>query len=224
MGTAHCQRRTFLQLHRSKNVDGFYGDEVAHLPFVLWQDALHMFQEFEQTGYVPDAWTENRQVHIPKPDKGKRSSDGATDVAALRLSASCRIFQVEVTINAELGVRNYLSIMFMDALQHILNAAESDQYIAALDYSLASDCTDPELAMFVFQHKGIPPGWLGILESMWLHEKRTLQYGQECLPQQQNVSHSLPQGDPWCMAAMTAVLLVGVNAVQTEVPDAKFLD
>lgn len=47
-------------------------------------------------------------------------------------------------------------IFELDALQHILNAAESDQYIAALDYSLAFDCTDPELAMFVFQHKGKP--------------------------------------------------------------------
>ena len=64
---------------RGPGIDGFYGDEVAHLPFVLWQDALHMFQEFERTGYVPDAWTEIRQVHIPKPDKGKRT-DGATDV------------------------------------------------------------------------------------------------------------------------------------------------
>ena len=109
-----------------------------------------------------------------------------------------------------------LDLSIMDALQRILNAAESDQYIAALDYSLAS-----ELAMCVFQHKGMPPGWLGILESMWLHQKRTLQYAQECLPQQRNVSHSLPQGDPWCMAAMTVVLLVGVNAAQTEVPDAK---
>jgi len=64
--------------------------------------------------------------------------------------------------------------------------------------------------MFVFQHKGKPH----------VVAPKT-QYAQERLPQQQNVSQSLPQGDPWCMAAMTAVLLVGVNAVQTEVPDAK---
>ena len=223
------------QKGKSPGIDGFSGDEVAHLPFVFWQDALHIFQEFERTGYVPDAWTEIRQVHIPKPDKGKRSSDGATDVAALRpiciLSVWFRIFasarwkspstQNWVSkwwpANAFGGRKNF---SIMDALQHILNAAESDQYIAALDYSLAFDCTDPEIAMFVFQHKGMPPGWLGILESMWLHQKRTLQYAQECLPQQQHVSHSLPQGDPWSMAAMTAVLLVGIKAVQTEVPEA----
>ena len=87
----------------------FLCDEVAHLPFVLWQDALHMFQEFEQTGYVPDAWTENRQVHIPKPDKGKRSSDGATDVAALRLSASCRIFQWKSP-----STQNWVSELFVN--------------------------------------------------------------------------------------------------------------
>ncbi len=40
----------------------------------------------------------------------------------------------------------------MDALQHILNAAESDQFIAALDSSLAFDCTDPKLAIFAQRH------------------------------------------------------------------------
>ena len=220
---------------KSPGIDGFYGDEIAHLPFVLWKDALHMFQEFERTGSVPDAWTEIRQVHIAKPDKGKRNSDGATDVAALRpisiMSVWFRIFasarwKSPSTQNwvsqwwpeNAFGGRKNRSIM--DALQHILNAAESDQFIAALDFSLAFDCTDPKLAIFVFQHKGMPQGWLGILESMWLHQKRTLQYAQECLPQQQHVSHSLPQGDPWSMAAMTAVLLVGQNAVQNDVPDA----
>ena len=57
--------------------------------------------------------------------------------------------------------------------------------------------------------------WLGMLEgtarllkSVWQSQQRTLQYAGESLQIAEPVTTSLPQGDPWSMIAMAAVLLI----------------
>ena len=62
-------------------LDGFSGTEVSYLPLKFWTDVVHLFQEFERSGLIPEAWNNIKQVHLPKPNKGKRIRDGATDVA-----------------------------------------------------------------------------------------------------------------------------------------------
>ena len=117
------------------------------------------------------------------------------------------------------GGRKRVSIA--QALHHILLDAENDRFLAAFDYSLAFDMTDPALVLHVFQHKGMPKSWLRVLSSVWLNQRRLLQYGNECLDRAVAVQHSLPQGDPWAMAAMTALLLAPLHAIRSECPNTR---
>jgi len=224
------------QKGKSAGLDGFSGTEVAYLPLVVWQDVATLFHCFETSGYVPSEWSNIKQVHIPKPGKGRRDSDNAVDVASLRpisvLSVWFRIFASARWNSVEtqrwvaswwpreaFGGRKRVSIA--QALHHILLDAENDRFLAAFDYSLAFDMTDPALVLHVFQHKGMPKSWLRVLSSVWLNQRRLLQYGNECLDRAVAVQHSLPQGDPWAMAAMTALLLAPLHAIRSECPNTR---
>ena len=218
---------------KSAGIDGFTGAEIASLPLALWQDAAVLFNAFEESGFVPTQWCDIKQVHIPKPGKGRRVSDNAVNVSSLRpisvlsiwfrIYASARRHSVDAQQWIEswwpenaFGGRKHISTT--NAIFQILQDAEANRYVAAFDYSLAFDMTDPNLVLRIFAHKGMPAGWSNILKSIWTDQRRLLIYGTECLDSMVEVSHSLPQGDPWAMAAMTALLLPALSALKTECP------
>ena len=53
---------------------------------------------------------------------------------------------------------------------------------------------------------------------LWTNQHRLLQFDHECSPSYENVRQSLPQGDPWSMAAMTAVLLPPIHSIAQTLP------
>ena len=214
-------------------LDGFSGTEVSYLPLKFWTDVVQLFQEFERSGLIPEAWNNIKQVHLPKPNKGKRIRDGATDVATVRpicimsvrfrLHASARFKSTSVQgwldtwWPAEaFGGRRGKSID--DALLQVQYHAERSKYIDAFDYSLAFDMVDPKIALAIFKHLGMPLGWSRLLNGLWTNQHGLLQYDHECSPSYENVTRSLPQGDPWSMAAMTAVLLPPIRSIAQTLP------
>ena len=60
----------------------------------------------------------------------------------------------------------------------------------------------------------MPDSWASMLNSIWRHQKRYLQLAGQTSPVPQNVLHSLPQGDPWSLVAMSAILLSPVLAAK----------
>ena len=95
----------------------------------------------------------------------------------------------------------------------------SDQNILMLlIISLAFDMADPKIALAIFKHLGMPLGWSRLLHGLWTNQHGLLQYDHECSPSYENVTRSLPQGDPWSMAAMTAVLLPPIHSIAQTLP------
>ena len=64
----------------------------------------------------------------------------------------------------------------------------------------------------------MPEGTAGLLKSVWQSQKRTLQYAGESLKTAEAVTTSLPQGDPWSMIAMAAVLLISYGTSEKRYP------
>ena len=197
---------------------------------------MYLLQEFERSGASPEAWNNIKQVHLPKPNKGKRARDGATDAASMRpicilsvwfrIHASARFKSTSVQRWLDTwwpaeayGGRRCKSID--DALLQIQYHAEQGKYIGAFDYSLAFDMVDPKIALEIFKHLDMPPGWSRLLNGLWTNQHRLVQYDQECSPSCENVTRSLPQGDPWSMAAMTAVLLPPIRSITQTLPGAQ---
>ena len=165
----------------------------------------------ERSGLIPEAWNHIKQVHLPKPNKGKRIRDGATDVATRRPICIITWWPAEA-----FGGRRGKSID--DALLQAQYHAEQRKYIGAVDSSLAFDMVDPKIALAIFKHLGMPLGWSRLLNGLWTNQHRLLQFDHECSPSYENVRQSLPQGDPWSMAAMTAVLLPHIHSIAQTLP------
>ena len=164
---AELHSAALRQKGRAAGLDGFSGTEVSHLPVKFWTDVVHLFQEFERSGVSPEAWNNIKQVHLPKPNKGKRARDGATDAASMRpicilsvwfrIHASPRFKSTSVQRWLDTwwpaeayGGRRCKSID--DALLQIQYHAEQRKYIGAFDYSLAFDMVDPKIALEIFKH------------------------------------------------------------------------
>ena len=82
-----------------------------------------------------------------------------------------------------------------------------ENILGAFDSSLAFDMVDPKIALAIFKHLGMPLGWSRLLNGLWTNQHPLLQFDHECSPSYENVRQSLPQGDPWSMAAMTFVFV-----------------
>ena len=95
--------------------------------------------------------------------------------------------------------------------------------MATFDYSLAFDFTNPALAVEILRWLGMPAGTAGLLKSVWQSQKRTLQYAGESLKTAEPVKTSLPQGDPWSMIAMAAVLLIPLCGLREAIPNTDIL-
>ena len=62
-----------------------------------------------------------------------------------------------------------------------------------------------------------------LLKSVWQSQQRTLQYAGESLQTAEPVTTSLPQGDPWSMIAMAAVLLIPLCDLGEATPNTDIL-
>ena len=91
------------------------------------------------------------------------------------------------------------------------------------DYSLAFDFANPALAVEILRWLGMPAGTAGLLKSVWQSQKRTIQYAGESLKTAEPVMTSLPQGDPWSMIAMAAVLLIPLCDLREAIPNTDIL-
>ena len=217
------------QRNRAAGMDGWHGDEVSILPLSFWTSVTPLFNEFERCGYIPQDWRDIRQTHLPKPGKGVRESDHAIHVSSLRpvsilstwyrlhATARWRSPSVQTWIDSwwpstAFGGRKGKSIH--DALDVILSSADNGQFVGAFDYSLAFDMAEPSLAIYVLKRVGMPSHWAHLLLSLWSQQRRYLQFAGETLPDLQTVRHSLPQGDPWSLIGMSALLLAPTLASQ----------
>ena len=89
------------------------------------------------------------------------------------------------------------------ALVPLITAAAHKQHIVSLDFSLAFDFASPRLATWLFDQLHMPPALCRILHT----QRRILSYEGCCLPEPEQVTNALPQGGPFSLLAMSALLM-----------------
>ena len=235
---AELEKEAKKQTGTAASVDGWSGDEVASFPLLIWDRIAMFFRDCERLGSAPEQFGFVRQAHIPKEGKGVREHDGALHAAAMRpitiLTALWRVWGrasltsgetarwLETWMTPEIsGGRR--GVDALSSVIKILEAASSGKYVATFDYSLAFDFTNPAMAVEIIRWLGMPAGTAGLLKSVWQSQKRTLQYAGESLRTEEPVMTSLPQGDPWSMIAMAAVLLIPLCDLREAIPNTDIL-
>lgn len=178
-------------------------------------EAMELFAQL-----CPAAWQMARQAHLPKA-KGLRASDGAREVSGLRpltlfsswyrLWASARLRTTDAQAWQDtwwpaeaLGGKKGKELF--EALAPLFQEATKHRYLISLDFSLAFDYCDPLVASFVLEKFGLPAPLGRMLLQQWTSQQRLISFNGTCMPGMEIVTRSLPQGDPFSLLAMLAVL------------------
>ena len=109
------------------------------------------------------------------------------------------------------------------ALIPLINAAAKNQYIISLDFSLALDNCHPQLAMHVLSR--LAP--LHVQHADGTVDKSTTVHFFQNFVLPASESTSLPQGDPWSLLAMVAVLCPAmweIDRTRPQVTQRNFVD
>ena len=227
-----AQRATKLK-GKAAGPDQWTGDELASIS----PEHLSLFANFcslcEKVGCLPSQWTIAIQCHLPKAQKGIRAYDGARDVCGLRpltlfsswyrLWASARLKSVQAqdwigqwchpsAVGGKKGKEIY------HALIPLITAASENEYLVSLDFSLAFDYCDPRIATHIFELTGMPVKLCQMLLTQWTSQKRIITFDGFCIPEYEQVSVSLPQGDPFSLIAMVAVMMPAMYQIALEFP------
>ena len=167
-------------------LDGWTGDEVASIPLEIWDELLPFYLACERLGVVPDGWRKMRQVHLPKPNKPNRATDGATPAASMRpisvIIVSWRVYasarfksasstawcQTWLPSDGRKGAHVYR------AASRLLEPVSDGWYLGSFDYSLAFDHVRPGLVCCLMKHWGMPMGLADMLLSLWGRQERYL--------------------------------------------------
>ena len=206
---------------KAGNTDGWVGSEISSIP----TEALSLIADFcnccERAGLIPAAWRQLRQIHLPKPGKQVRPTDGARDVTTLRPSAIASVWY-RLWGSTRLGaddasawLQSWISPQacggvkgrdLSAALGPLFRDVRDGRYLVSLDYSFAFDHCSPEAVTWMFERLGIPLGISGMLLSMWSQQLRFVEFERCVSGNTHHVSSSLPQGDPWSMYGLLALL------------------
>ena len=177
---------TKKQQSRAAGINGWHGNNFSTLPLIFWSAVSRLFSEFEFSGFIPQIWRNIRQTHPPKPGKGVRASDQAIRVSSLRpVSVLSSWYRVHATARwRSPSVQTWIDSLWPstsfggrkgksthDASDVVLFSADMGQYVAAFDYSLAFDLTQPSLATYVLRRAGMPHQWATLLLSLWSQQR-----------------------------------------------------
>lgn len=213
--------------------DQWSGDEIAAIPVVHLQLFVDYCKLCESMGLLPTQWTFAVQCHLPKAQKGVRQSDGARDVCGLRpltlFSAWYRLWSSTrlKTADAQQWLRQWWHPTAVGgrrgqemyhALLPLISAATEGKYIVSLDYSLAFDYCHPQLATHFFRKTGMPQNICQMFFQQWTNQRRIITFDGFCLPTPEHVNCSLPQGDPFSLIAMVAVMMPAISQIEREYP------
>lgn len=92
------------------------------------------------------------------------------------------------------------------ALFPLTEKVTQGQFVVSLDFSLAFDYSRPDLVVSFSRDLGMPETICNILSVQWTNQQRYLSFENFVLPNPELVNSSLPQGDPWSMLGMVALL------------------
>ena len=237
----HFSSKAMTMNHKAAGPDGWTGSEIA----ALSPDSLEPFANFcnfcELASRLPSDWNMASQVHIPKGTKGLRD-DGTRDVTGLRPLA---LFSVWYRLWSSVRLQHddtqaWISSWWPDvatggkkgqeiyhALIPLIHAAAQHQYLISLDFSLAFDYCDPRTAIHVLRKLRMPEFMCRMLLAQWTNQRRYVSFQNFYLPEPEHVSRSLPQGDPWSLLAMVAVLcpaMLEIKRLHPQVTQRNFVD
>ena len=106
-----------------------------------------------------------------------------------------------------------------DGLFPFIDAAAAGKYIISLDFSLAFDFCDPAIVLPFLRDLGLPAPIGQMLLTQWSNQLRYLTFENFALPVPEKVSKSLPQGDPWSMLGMVALLTPAIWEIPRKHPN-----
>jgi len=164
-------QRTARLKRKAGGPDQWSGEEIASIPV----------EHLLPWGYYPLNGHFAVQCHLPKAQKGVRQSDGGRDVCGLRpltlFSAWYRLWSstrlksndAQLWINRwwhPTAVGGRRGQEMYHALIPLISAATEGKYIVSLDYSLAFDYCDPQLAMHIFRKTGMPRNLCNVISTV----------------------------------------------------------
>ena len=214
------------QRGKAPGPDGWSGDELSFWPAQAWIVFAALTNRWLNREETPNVWASVRQVHIQKPEAVLRS-DGALHAKHLRpIAIQCILWRIIASSwtcrsdtrqwvqrwahpSAQGGVAGRSVGQAIDIL--LQEFAKKDKVLVSLDYSKCFDHVDPKIGIRCLVHLGCPRQIAGPLSAIWLNQRRWLTYNGECLPEAQQVSSSLPQGDS--LSPLTLIAIVsGLSA------------
>ena len=192
-------------------MDGWSGNEVAHLPISVLHNVQKCSALFQNHGFVPTSWTWIKQVHAPKSTNSPVAKDWRP-IAVMSIwyriwsasqfrSIPCQRWFRSCVPTQALGGRKggevYDALCQLNSIQHVIS----------LGCSLAFDRVHPRLALGLFAALGMNTHIVQVLENVWCAQKRFLTLDDQVQASPQLVNSSIPQGDSFSLMAMLAVLL-----------------
>ena len=213
---------------RAGGLDGWHGDEVAAIPDEAWNVFQVLVQRWFQRARdghdspFPHDWRVIRQTHIPKTKaQEERQPWVPLSVKDLRpISVECTFWRL--VIGAIVHQKSFVEWIDTWRPQHAhggLSALGVHTAVAALDkhfvdgtalvsqdFSEAFDRADPAVAIHALASAGMAPEVVAALEWVWPAQVRWLVVGQRVFPEAQQVTASLPQGDPMSPLGLLALL------------------
>ena len=110
-----------------------------------------------------------------------------------------------------------------EALFPLTEKVTQGQFVVSLDFSLAFDYSHPDLVVSFFRDLGMPETICNILSVQWTNQQRYLSFENFVLPNPELVNSSLPQGDPWSMLGMVALLTPAMWEIARRYPTDRLL-
>ena len=197
--------------------DGWNAILLRCLPNAALQQLADLLNLVEDVGVWPDEMYHWRIVFIskegtaaiPRPPEGRPIA-----IAQLlyRMWASVRAEQCSKGVSSTFDSRQAggKGLQGAETLLFDVVAAEDVHdmpFMGSYDFLKAFDSVDPELAVHCLRNVGLPVQYARLLLDMWRKQVRWISFGGAVHPLPVRDVRAMPQGDPWAMWAMAAILI-----------------
>ena len=196
--------------------DGWNAELLFLLPLDAWERLAEILRAIEKRGVWPDICVNWRVACIPKAGKdGVPQPDSLRPIAIgqviYRMWASIRAKSVASSLSRQFGAKQAGGKGTLDAetmvLDFFLNQdIDGHDFAASLDFDKFFDTVDPALACKALEQMGVPNALVRLISDAWHRQIRWVSFGGAIDPRPITGIKAIPQGDPWSMWAVAALL------------------
>ena len=236
LSAAELQEQAKRQHGKASGCDGWQGSEVSSWPSHAFAILAELVERWFARGEMPTVFRNVRQCLLQKPNFKAREPDQALAASSLRPLA---IQSVVWRLIASAWTRRSSTRAWVQSWAHrtafgglqgtgvskaidkLLQVFEKPEggVLVTLDFAKCFDTINPLLGQKCLRFLGCPQQILSALDMVW-NQRRWLCFQDECLPEPQLVSSSVPQGDAISPLTLLALMtgLTGKVLQHEQVP------